>query len=243
MIFAAGLGTRLRPVTETIPKALVQVGKKTMLQVVIEKLAEAGCDEVVVNIHHLPGMIRNYLRENNYFGLTIHISDESDEILDTGGGLLKAACWLQGKDPVILHNVDIVSNVDLEMLLSYHRHRKALATLVVRNRQTKRYLLFDRDMRLGGWTNRVTGDVRKCDPELRGILKPMAFSGIHVIQPEFLNVMSGRGKFSLIDEYLRVAGNHPVYGYVDHSPVWLDIGKPEGLEEAQRLFEGKERLG
>lgn len=243
MIFAAGLGTRLRPLTEKIPKALVQVGDKTMLQVVLERLAEAGCDEVVVNTHHFAGMIRDYLLDNNGFGLKIHISDESDEILDTGGGVLKAACWLQGTEPVILHNVDVISSVDFEILLSYHRQRKALATLVVRDRQTNRVLLFDREMRLGGWTNQMTGEVRKCEPLLKGTLKPMAFSGIHVIEPEFLNLMPGRGKFSLIDEYLRVAGSYPVYGYDDHSPFWLDIGKPDELNEARKLFAGKEGLG
>jgi len=235
MIFAAGLGTRLRPMTDTIPKALVCIGGKPMLERVIEKMIRADCREIVVNVHHFPEQIRDFLKEHHHFGITIHVSDESDAILDTGGGLLRAAALLRGDEPVLIHNVDVISNLDLQMLVNWHRASQALATLVVRERKTERYLLFNREMRLTGWTNRDTGETREALPEFIHDSKPLAFSGIHVVSPRFLDVLTGSGKFSLIDTYLRMTPFYPVMGYEDHSAVWMDVGKPAQLAEAERL--------
>ena len=236
MIFAAGLGTRLRPLTDAIPKALVPVGDKPLLQRVIEKIVDAGCSEIVVNVHHFPGQIREFLVKNHDFGITIHVSDESDAVLDTGGGLLKAASFLKGNEPVLIHNVDVVSNLDLNRLLEYHISQKALATLVVRHRETQRYLLFDDRMRLTGWANKATGEIRKSIPESISGSRPLAFSGIQIVEPEFLDRMSGTGKFSLIDTYLQMTVHYSILGYEDHSSVWIDVGKPEQLALAEKIF-------
>jgi NDP-sugar pyrophosphorylase family protein len=239
MIFAAGLGTRLRPLTDNTPKALVPVGNKPLLQWIIEKIIRTGCLKIVVNVHHFSEQIRAFLAKNNNFGITIHISDESDAILDTGGGLLKAAGFLKGTEPVLIHNVDIISNMDLGSLLDYHLSGKSLATLAVRHRETERYLLFNRNMRLTGWTNKATGEIRKAIPEMIPDSTPFAFSGIQIINPEFLNLMTGSGKFSLIDTCLQLTMQYPILGYEDHSSVWIDVGKPEHLAEAEKLFSGE----
>lgn len=236
MIFAAGMGTRLRPVTDHLPKALVKVGEKPMLQRIIEKLAGVGCREIVVNIHHFPDQIREFLERHENFGISIHISDESDMLLDTGGGVLKASRFLSGGEPVILHNVDILSDLDLRLLVDYHLAKKALATLVVRDRKTMRYLLFNEAMRLSGWENKATGEIRSNHPSPPGFSIPMAFSGIHVVDPKLFTLMTGTGKFSIIDTYLELAGEHRVFGFLDQSDLWMDIGKPEQLASASRLF-------
>ncbi len=159
--FCGRTGNRLGPVTSQVPKALVQAGGKTLLQHVIEKLILAGVNEMVINVHHFPDQIRAFLEQHNNFGITLHISDESQALLDTGGGLLKAATLLWGEEPVLVHNVDILSNLDLVDLVRVHRERKSLATLAVRDRETQRYLLFDDDLRLTGWKNTSTGEFRR----------------------------------------------------------------------------------
>ena len=160
MIFAAGLGTRLKPLTDNKPKALVEVGGKTMLELVILKLKEAGFNEIVINIHHFGQQIIDYLKANNNFGLTIHISDERDYLLDTGGGIKKATPFLMGNEPFLVHNVDIFSNVDLRQLYENHLKSGATATLLVSQRKTARYLLFNKENKLCGWHNNETGEVK-----------------------------------------------------------------------------------
>jgi len=239
MIFAAGLGTRLRPLTDTLPKALVRVGGKPLLQWNIEKLIAAGIHDIVVNVHHFPDQIRAFLASRHNFGITVHISDESDEILDTGGGLKKAAHLLAGNEPILVHNVDILSNLDLNLLLDYHLFQNALATLVVRERKTDRNLLFDPQMRLTGWINTKTGEIKEPVPGINLYSKMLAFSGIQILDPSFLPLMTGSGKFSLIDTYLQLASDQRIIGYEDHSSLWIDVGKPEQLAEAERWFSGK----
>jgi NDP-sugar pyrophosphorylase family protein len=236
MIFAAGLGTRLRPMTDSVPKALLKVGGKPLLERLIGKLIQAGFDEITINIHHLPDQIRQFLEENKNFGIRIHISDESDQLLDTGGGLQKAAPFLRGDEPVLLHNVDIVSNLDLNKLVGYHLEMGALATLAVRDRVTERYLLFSQRMRLCGWMNKTSGETRAAIPDLISESIPLAFSGIHVIDPHILDLISGQGKFSMIDTYLKLTKSHPVIGYPDQSTCWMDIGKPGQFREADNLL-------
>lgn len=239
MIFAAGLGTRLRPLTDSVPKALLKIGGKPLLERLIGKLIRAGCSEITINIHHFPDQIRDFLKENKNFDISIHISDESDQLLDTGGGLLKAAPFLKGDEPVLLHNVDIVSNLDLKQLVGYHLEQKALATLAVRDRKTERYLLFSQKMRLCGWMNKTSGETRAAIPDLVSESIPLAFSGIHVIDSDILNLISGQGKFSLIDAYLELTKSHPIIGYPDQSTCWMDVGKPDQFREAERLLQPK----
>jgi NDP-sugar pyrophosphorylase family protein len=234
MIFAAGLGTRLKPLTDSTPKALVKLGGQPLLQWNIEKLIRAGVTDLVVNIHHFPEQIRDFLSQNSNFGITIHISDESDCLLDTGGGLLKAAHFLKGAEPVLLHNVDVISDLDLNLLLEYHVSKNALATLAVRERDTDRVLLFNPEMQLTGWKHRTTGEIKKALPEMIAESRPLAFSGIQIIDPEFLNLITGTGKFSLIDTYLELAATHRIIGYEDNSSFWMDVGKTTQLDEMER---------
>ncbi len=228
MILAAGLGTRLRPVTDVIPKALVEINGKTLLQWNIEKLAKAGCKRIVVNVHHFPELIRTFLDQN--FGVEIVVSDESDQILDTGGGLLKAASLFHPNWPVLVHNVDVIGNIDLEQLVASHKARNAMATLVVRDRTTERYLLFDSEMHLTGWLNRNSGETKMVNRyEFSNRLQQYAFSGIHVLEPALLQDLSLMGRFSLIQAYLTLADKHTIEGYLDQSTEWLDVGKPDQL--------------
>jgi NDP-sugar pyrophosphorylase family protein len=238
MIFAAGLGTRLRPLTDNLPKALVRVGGKPMLQWNIEKMIGAGITEIVVNVHHFPDLIREFLAENRNFGIDISISDETETILDTGGGLKKAAPLLAGQEPILVYNVDIMSNLDLNLLLEYHLSQKALATLVVRKRDTVRNFLFDRQMRLTGWINKKTGEIREPVPGINLYAEVLAFSGIQIINPGFLQLMTGSGKFSLIDTYLQLAPGYRIIGFDDSSTLWMDVGKPEQLADAEKWFAG-----
>ncbi len=235
MIFAAGLGTRLRPITDRIPKALVHAGDKTLLQWVTEKMIRSGIRDVVINIHHFPDQIRAFLERNNNFGINIQFSDESDAILDTGGALLKAAPLLSGDEPILVHNVDVLSSISFRELLEVHQASGALATLAVRKRNTSRYLLFNPGMRLTGWENRATGEIREALPEEISGSRPLAFSGIQMISPEFLTLLKGEGKFSLIDAYLQLTRDHPVLGFEDYSPFWYDLGKLENLERFTKV--------
>ncbi len=232
IIFSAGLGTRLKPLTDSLPKALVPVAGKPLLQWNIEKLIAAGCSLIVVNVHHFSGMIRDFLEKNNNFGITIHTSDESSEILDTGGGLLKAAPLFRSSEPIIAHNADVISSLDIKTLIQFHTENRAMVTLVVRDRQTQRYLLFDNDMLLSGWMNKATGEVKQTGRQSDGSQKPFAFSGIQVISPEIFSLVQESGKFSVIDAYLSLAAQNRILGFEDNSELWMDLGRQEQLEEA-----------
>jgi NDP-sugar pyrophosphorylase family protein len=234
MIFAAGLGTRLRPLTDNKPKALVEVAGKTLLQRAIEKVSDAGFDEIVVNIHHFGGQIIDFLKKNDNFGLDIRISDERGELLDTGGGILKARQLLEGLEPFLVYNVDVLCSLDLKKLLEWHRKHKALATLVVRKRETARYLLFDKEMQLSGWTNSKTGEIKMArqTPEVG----KFAFSGIHIIEPSIFPLITETGKFPIIPMYLRLAAQNAVYGFEDTSGLWMDLGKPGQLKVAEEML-------
>ena len=235
MIFAAGLGTRLLDETLDKPKALVEIGGKTLLQRAIEKLKDEGFDNIVVNVHHFASQIKTFLQETD-FGIHIHISDESGKLLDTGGGLKKASHFLNGNEPVVIYNVDIISNLSLQKLVEYHTQSGALATVVVRKRQTQRYLKFDAQKRLVGWLNKKTGETRISDPKNFINSVEMAYSGIQVVQPKIFDYLPAEDKFSVIHWYLELAKNHLIEGYFDDSDIWMDVGKPEQLEKARRLF-------
>ncbi len=234
IIFSAGLGTRLKPLTDTMPKALVPVAGKPLLQWNIEKLIAAGCSLIVVNVHHFPDMIRDFLEKNDNFGITIRISDESDELLDTGGGLLRAMPLLRTGEPIIAHNVDVISHLGMKTLIQFHSDNNALATLVVRDRQTQRYLLFDNSMLLCGWMNKATGEVKHAGRLCEGKQNPFAFSGIQVISPEIFTLIQQRGKFSVIDAWLSLATQNRILGFEDNSELWMDLGRQEQLEEARK---------
>lgn len=241
MIFAAGLGTRLKPLTDHTPKALIPVGGIPMLQRVILKLKEAGFTEQVINIHHFGEQIIEFLQANGNFGITIHISDERDELLDTGGGIKKAAPFFSDNEPFLVHNVDILSDTDLKALYDYHRHSANDATLLVSWRETSRYLLFDKgNLKLCGWINKQTRQTKPAGftyhPEQH---EAYAFSGIHVISPSLFRYMDKRwtGKFSITDFYLETCQEARIGGYIAPHLHLIDIGKPETLAQAEKLFE------
>ncbi len=234
MILAAGLGTRLRPLTNDRPKALVEVAGRTLLEIAIARLREFGVSEVIVNVHHFAEMVTDYLRHKNNFGMRIEISEEAS-LLDTGGGLKKAAWFFReegpGAAPFILHNVDVISTIDLRRMLDFHAGNQALATLAVEQRQTSRYLLFDQQMRLCGRRlvkERTTELVR---PSPR--FEERAFSGIHVISPRLLELMSEEGAFSIVQSYLRLAGEgESIVAYRADGAYWRDVGTTESLARA-----------
>lgn len=235
MILAAGLGTRLKEETRDKPKALVQVGDKTLLQHALEKLKSEGFHEVVVNVHHFAGHINRFL-ESHDFGIRVKISDETDQLLDTGGALKKAAAYFSGNEPVLVYNVDILSNISLKTLMDEHLRSGALATLTVRNRKTSRYLCFNQEKRLVGWINKKTGERKMAVPDQFKNASEMAFSGIHVVQPGIFQLMPDGDRFSIIDLYLQLAGNHLIKGYFDQSEWWIDAGKVDDLAAARKLF-------
>lgn len=238
MIFAAGLGTRLKPLTDTMPKALVEVGGEPLLRRVVECLKQAGIERMVVNVHHFANQIVNYLSVNGNFGVDISISDETSMLLDTGGGLKKAAMLFSGDEPILIHNVDILSNVDLSSF--YDCHTGHDATLLVSKRKTKRYLLFNDDMRLIGWTNTETGEVKSPYPSLNPADCQMyAFSGIHMFSPRLFPLMSSfPDKFGIIDFYLRTCAIADIRGYVKTDLRLMDVGKIVTLSEAENFLEG-----
>ncbi|HKH97516.1 MAG TPA: nucleotidyltransferase family protein [Candidatus Sulfotelmatobacter sp.] len=234
MILAAGLGTRLRPLTDDRPKALVEVAGRTLLEITLSRLRSVGVGEVIVNVHHFADMIADYLKKNGNFGMRIEVSREV-VLLDTGGGLKKAAWFLlegatQEEEPFLLHNVDVISTIDLKRMVRFHRERGALATLAVQDRETSRYLLFDENNRLCG---RRAG--RDQAPEMvrpSPQVQALAFSGIHVISPRLLPLMTEQGVFSIIVSYLRLAGQgEKLSAFRADEYYWRDLGKPENVAQ------------
>ena len=250
MIFAAGLGTRLKPITDTMPKALVPICGQPLLYHVITKLVVAGYDDLVVNVHHFPDQIIHYLHSHD-FGARIAVSDERDFLRETGGGIRFAEPLLtddeipgqagnDGTEPFLVHNVDIVSNLDFGWLREQHREG-ALATVVVSERKTQRYFLFDEDNRLKGWTNVATGEVRSpfpdIDPER---CRKLAFAGIHLMSPAIFAAFDQLGfgeRFSIVDFYLKACADYPIYAAVPPDFQMVDVGKKETLSEAERVCE------
>ena len=253
MIFAAGLGTRLKPLTDRIPKALVRVGGKPLIEYVLKNLVAAGSKRIVVNVHHFANQIIEYLQQND-FGVDIRVSDETEMLLDTGGGIKNAAPFFNTSEPVLIHNVDILSNVDLRALYNYaceaEIEQKVDAVLLVSLRKTKRYLIFNKDMRLVGWTNVDTGEVKSPYETLRELTftQPydnnnvtndqygytlFAFSGIHVIGNKVFEAMNEcSAKFPIMDFYLQYAKDLHFVGKVKNNLKLMDVGKLDTLAEA-----------
>ena len=227
MIFAAGLGTRLKPLTDTMPKALVRVGGQPLLWHVINKLKLAGYERIVVNVHHFASMIVDYLKANDNFGLDIRISDESAMLLETGGGIKKALPLFDPSEPILIHNVDILSNLDLTALPT------DAPLLVVSQRQTKRYLQFDDTMRLVGWKNIETGEVKGREGN------SLAFSGIHMFHPSLTPLLSDwPERFPIMDFYLKACGSHLIRGYEAKDLRLMDVGKLDTLDQAEAFIDG-----
>ena len=253
MIFAAGLGTRLKPLTDRIPKALVRVGGKPLIEYVLKNLVAAGSKRIVVNVHHFANQIIEYLQQND-FGVDIRVSDETEMLLDTGGGIKNAAPFFNTSEPVLIHNVDILSNVDLRALYNYaceaEIEQKVDAVLLVSLRKTKRYLIFNEDMRLVGWTNVDTGEVKSPYETLRELTftQPydnnnvtneqygytlFAFSGIHIIGNKVFEAMNEcSAKFPIMDFYLQYAKDLHFVGKVKNNLKLMDVGKLDTLAEA-----------
>lgn len=235
-IFAAGLGTRMQPLTLETPKALVSINGITLLEIAIRRLKWFGYTHIVVNVHYMASQIIDFLAQNNNFGINISISDESDLLLDTGGGLVKAASLLSGNAPVLACNVDILCNLDLHQFRQFHlSHRqKPLATVAIQARNSSRQLLFNRNLQLCGWQNTLTQQVRMARPCNKP--KVFAFSGIQLIDPKILQLCPLKGVFSVIDLYLMLAAKHPISGYLHNNSKWIDVGKPEMIPLAAKLL-------
>jgi NDP-sugar pyrophosphorylase family protein len=234
MVLAAGLGTRLRPLTDDRPKALVEVAGRTMLDITLARLRAFGVREAIVNVHHFADMVVEYLKAHDNFGMRIEVSRE-EMLLDTGGGLKKAAWFFledsRHDEPFILHNVDALSTIDLQRMVQFHTQNQALATLAVRDRDTSRYLLFDEQSSLCGRRlgRDLTAEIVRPTPQVH----PLAFSGIHVISPRLLPMMTEGGVFSIVTSYLRLAGRgEKILGFRDDEYYWRDLGKPENIKRA-----------
>ncbi len=280
MIFAAGLGTRLKPITDTIPKALLPIGGKTLLEWQLEKLRHAGIQDVVINVHHFADMIEDFVREHDSFGMNIRFSSERDMLLETGGGLRKATnlltanslaanylaagslenalssadCKQPSDEPILVMNVDVLSNIDLKAVIAAHQPSH-LSTIVVSERKTQRYFVFDQNYVLRGWTNIATGE---CKPaSLSEQLNPgqdssqsesqgfhlLAFSGMHIVSPRIFSLMqSWPEKFSIVDFYLKALETETIDAYIPSNYRMMDIGKIDHLDEAQTFAESLLKL-
>jgi len=252
MILAAGLGTRLRPLTNDRPKALVEINGRTLLQITIERLASVGVCEIIINIHHFAGKVADYLKSHNNFGLRIEISREDDLLLDTGGGLKKAAWFFledsaRNDEPFLLHNVDVISDIDFARMLHHHQENGALATLAAQARSSSRQLLFNDQLHLIG--RRVDGNDEIAAQSAASItssetkklssgspLLPLAFSGIHILSPRIFPFLTETEPvFSIIDSYLRLAAQgHKILAFRHDGSYWRDLGRPADLAQAAR---------
>ncbi len=236
MIFAAGLGKRLGSITQKIPKALVDINGKTALQIAVERCATHGFNDIIVNVHHFADMVEDEVEKLNDMGFRISVSDERDMLLENGGGLYKARSFFDNT-PFLLYNVDIISDLDLSALLGIHKDKKGLATLAVRNRPGKRFLLVDKDGQLRGWRNIATGDEILAGRTEEKLVE-IAFSSMHIVEPEIFNYMS-EGIYTMIDLYLRLAADYNIYTLKHDDGYWVDVGTPESLELVRRLLGGK----
>lgn len=234
MIFAAGLGTRLKPFTENHPKALAEVNGKSLLQRNIMYLKSYGFTEIIINVHHYSDQIIQFLEKHHFFNIKITISDESDALLETGGGLKKASKYLKGDLPFLVMNVDILTNLNITELIKFHQKNTALATLAVTQRETSRYFLFNKSDHLCGWKNLKTGEDRIMVEQQDLTMK--AFSGIHILEPAIFEKIDQEGKFSIVEVYLRLCKEELIMGYDHSKDLLIDVGKPEAVELASTLF-------
>jgi NDP-sugar pyrophosphorylase family protein len=233
MILAAGEGTRLKPLTDRIPKALVEVKGKPLLEHKINYLRHFGVDEIIINVHHFAEQIIAYLKNKNNFNIRIEISDETDKLLDTGGGLKKASWFFNDKSSFFLTTVDVITNLDLNKLYKFHFKSGALATLAVKRRPSTREFLFDKDYCLCGWKNNITGE-KILLVSKKEIKYSIAFSTYHVINPVIFKLITERDIFSMTDLYLRLAKEHTIKGFVHDESFWMEFGRIENIEKAEK---------
>lgn len=233
MIFAAGLGTRFKPWTDHHPKALALVNGKTLLERNLLYLQQYGIYDVVVNVHHFADQVISYLKEHNNFGSRVIISDETDMLLETGGGMWKAKQWLSDA-PFLTVNADFLTNLNLHHFVQFHEQHQSLASIAVTQRKASRSFLFDDNDRLCGWQNNNTGE-RRISLEVDHYI-PKSFSCVAAYQPEIFEKMVHTGKFSIVDTLLDVAKNNPLYGFDHTGDVTIDVGKPESVAEAEKFF-------
>lgn len=234
MIFAAGLGTRFKPFTDQHPKALALVNGKSLLQRNIEYLQQYGIREVVVNVHHFANQIIEAVQMNNGWGSNVMISDESEAVLETGGGLMKAKNLLGTNEPFLTINADILTNLNIEKLKTFHQQQQALISFGITDRKTSRYFLFDETNRLCGWRNTTTSEERISVNKSRLVEK--AYSCVALFQPEIFSLIQQTGKFSLVDVYLSLAAEHKIMGYDHSGDLLVDVGKPDSVAEAEKYF-------
>ena len=243
MVLAAGLGTRLRPLTDDRPKALVEVAGRTMLEITLARLRAFGIRDVIVNAHHFAGMIVEYLKANDNFGMSVEVSRE-EILLDTGGGLKNAAHFFlensrDSDEPFLLHNVDVISTIDFRRMLQFHLENRALATLAVRSRKSSRYLLFDQQFQLCGRRSGRDGAIELVRPSEQ--LQALAFCGIHIISPRLFAKMTEEGVFSIIDCYLRLAGREEkILAFRADEYYWRDLGTPDKVLQAAQDLKQKQ---
>ena len=235
MILAAGLGTRLKPLTDSTPKALIKIKDKTLLELQINKLKSEGFDQIIINVHHFADQVKDHLRANNFFNCSIEISDESEKLLDTGGGLKKASHFFSVGKPFLVYNVDILSSINLKELIDFHLASKSIATLAVQKRESSRKFLFDKTNTLCGWMNEKSGEkIITRDDQSEFI--PYSFSGIQVVDPKIFKYFPDKDVFSLVELYLSAAKKEKILGYVHNEDEWMDLGKVENIKKAESLF-------
>lgn len=233
LIFAAGKGTRLKPFTDHHPKALALVNEVPLLERNIKYLQSFGINDFVINIHHFGDQIAEFLRKNGHFNANIKLSDEKDQLLETGGGLVFARKFLDHGEDFLIMNADILTDLDLNYFVEYHQEKKDFATLAVSDRKSSRKLLFNPEMILKGWLNVESGEQRLA--EFNKGFKPLAFSGIHCINPEIFRKIKRSGKFSIMEEYLDLMSYESIRGY-EHSATIVDVGRPESILDAEKIF-------
>ncbi|MBN1950645.1 MAG: NTP transferase domain-containing protein [Bacteroidales bacterium] len=235
MILAAGKGTRLAPFTETRPKVLYPVGGYTLLEITILFLKKHGIDEFIINVYHHADQVEEYLEENNGFGLKYTISDEREELLNSGGGLLKARDFFTGEEDFVLTASDILTDLDLSAMIDKHRKSHALATLAVKERETSRSLLFDKGLQLVGWINHETGEVRGVGPDQA--VHSLGFSTVHVVNTSLFNLVTEKGPFSITDLYLRLMNTQKIMGFRHEEGGWIEFGRIERISQTLRSSE------
>ena len=234
IIFSAGLGTRFKPWTDKHPKALALVNGKSLLQRNIEYLQQYNITDVVVNVHHFPEQIIHAIEKNKGWGSNVIISDESNEVLETGGGLMKARHLLEGDEPFVSLNVDVLTDLDINKLTAFHKQHSPLVSFGVTKRKTSRNILLDKNHRMCGWKNNTTGEEKIVIANHD--LQPFAYSCVVVYQPEIFSLIKQQGKFSIMDSYLSLAADNVILGYDHTGDKWVDVGKPESVAVAEAMF-------
>jgi NDP-sugar pyrophosphorylase family protein len=237
MILAAGKGTRMLPLTKNKPKALIEIQGVTLLEHTIRYLNYYGIDEIIINVHHHADQIVDFIKKKNSFGLRIEFSDETKELLDTGGGLLKARWFFDDQEPFVLTSSDVITNLDLNEFCLFHKKNNPLVTLAVKHRKSSRDFLFDQDYRLCGWHNNSTGKTRMVR-EVHDQIK-VAFSTIHLLTPSLFDLIIERGCFSIVDVYLRLASKHTIMGFEHDRSAWFECGRIENLNQLNQTPEIK----